>query len=643
MVRALTFVLMRSVRGRIVQMARRLKDPRYLFGFLVGAGWIMFWVGRVFLGRDWSSTNIQIGPPPEILEAVAGPLGQALQVALTALLAVGGILWWAIPFGRNSLEFTEPELHLLLPSPISRRALIQYGVIKSQPGILVGVAITSFFMGPGTLVGSAATLLALWLFFTLWDLHAKGRGLWYARLDELPPAAQWRKQVVLWLVLLGALITIAGLGFQLGLEVVTQSFPGVDVKMLGDVESDSSGALLESIELFGGVAWNSWLAWVLTPLIWLVQPFFHGIANDLDLGWVLSLAFPAAILIAHNEWVVRSQTRFEDTALAQAKKRNKEAKGNANYWQRTRARRQWAPFQLAPSGRPETAILWKNLMLVQRLPIKVALSVAAAILVVMLATLAAGFVAAWAVVMLQGVTIMLMMVGPLFSARGARNDFRADLLRLEIMRTMPVTGVRMFLAQISAPVMMAVLPMLFGALVFLGIDALRELGVAGSAASEASQRALSVAMEAKQRAAGYLQAHRLTLVPLALSAYLPIGFAVALLTASLENVAALAFPGWVQLGTAKKQAASKFGQHIIVFMALSIVMFAGLLPGVLTVAAVLAVQILVWDIPIWAWELPLLGLAGAIPIGAVVVALAVLGGHLWDRLDPSAEMLAGRN
>ena len=481
MVRALTFVLVRSVRGRLVQMARRLMDPRYLFGFLVGGGWILFWVGRVFLGNGWSSINIQVGPPPEMLEAVAGPLGQALQVALATLLAFGGILWWAVPFGRNSLEFTEPELHLLLPSPVSRRALIQYGVIKSQPGILVGVAITSFFMGPGTLIGSAATLLALWLVFTLWDLHAKARGLWYARLDEMAPAVQWRKQFVLWMVLLGGLITLGVLGFQLGLDVITQSFPGVDIKMLADAENDSSGALLESVELFGKVAWNSGLAWALTPIIWLIQPFFHGIANDLDLGWVLSLSFPAAILIAHNEWVVRSQTRFEDTALAQAKKRNKEAKGNSNYWRRTRARRQWAPFQLASAGRPETAILWKNLMLVQRLPIKVALGAAAAILVVMLATLAAGFVAAWAVVMLQGVTIMLMMVGPLFSARGARNDFRADLLRLEIMRTMPITGVRMFLAQISAPVMMAVLPMLFGALVFLGIDALRELGVAGSA------------------------------------------------------------------------------------------------------------------------------------------------------------------
>jgi len=132
-------------------------------------------------------------------------------------------------------------------------------------------------------------------------------------------------------------------------------------------------------------------------------------------------------------------------------------------------------------------------------------------------------------------------------------------------------------------------------------------------------------------------------VPLVIVGYLPVAFAITSLTASLENVAALAFPGWVKLGTAKKPAAAKVGQHVLVFMALSIVLFAGLLPGVLTVATVVAVQTLVWGVPISAWEMPLLGLAGAIPIGAVAVALAVAGGHLWDRLDPSAEMLAGQN
>lgn len=638
MVRALTFVLVRSLRGRIVQMARRLKNPRYLFGFLIGAGWITFWVGRVFLGNDWSNFNVQFGPSSEMLEAVAGPIGQALQVILATLLAIGGILWWAVPFGRNSLEFTEPELHLLLPSPVSRRALIQYGVVKSQPGVLVGVVITSFFMGPGTFWGTAGMLLALWLFFTLWDLHAKGRGLWYARLDEFSPGQAWRRQIALWLVLLVALFTLAVLAFQLGLEVLAGPLPA-----FGDDSDDTGAAILEFAERFGALAWNSALAWVLTPLLWLLHPFFQSMSRGLGIAWGATLLFPLVVLLAHNEWVVRSQVRFEETALAQAKKRHRDKKSGDNFWKRTRARRKWTPFHLSPSGRPEVAILWKNLILAQRLPLKVVLGVPAAVLVVVLAMIAGGLIPAWAAVILQGITVVLMIVGPLLSARGSRNDFRADLLRLEIVRTMPITGVRMFLAEVSAPALMALLPALFGVLAFIGIDALRELGIAGDATSDAGARAAELAVMVKQRVADQLQAHRLTLAPLAMAGYLPLALVVAMLTASLENVAALAFPSWVQLGTTKKQAASQIGQHMLVFMALSIVMFAGLLPGVLTVAAVVAVQMFIWGVPISAWELPLLGLAGALPIGAVVVALCVFGGHLWDRLDPSAELLAGRN
>ena len=43
-----------------------------LCGALVGAGWILFWVSRVFVMSgwgDWDDVNVQFGPPPEILEA----------------------------------------------------------------------------------------------------------------------------------------------------------------------------------------------------------------------------------------------------------------------------------------------------------------------------------------------------------------------------------------------------------------------------------------------------------------------------------------------------------------------------------------------------------------------------------------------
>jgi hypothetical protein len=621
--RALAFVLIRSVRGRLLQMLRRLKDPRYLFGFVVGAGWILFWLSRMLIGSDFNVERFRVGLPPEAVAAIAGPLGQTLQVLIAVVLAVFGILWWALPFGRNSLEFTEPELHLLLPSPIKRRTLIQYGVLKSQPGILVGVAITSFFMRPGSLLGSLGTILALWIVFTLWDLHAKGRGLWYARLDELSRRAAWSRQITLWVVLLGMLVGVAWGGFQIGLEMLREPVLNFE-EFDGDV-------ILEAAPVFANIAWTSPLAWALSPLIWLTTPVFSGLAGDVGLGWLLTLAFPAVLLLLHNEWVVRSQSRFEETALNQAKKRSADAIEGMNFWRRTRARRNWETFPLRAVGRPELALIWKNLMMVQRIPLTVAFAVPTGLLAFTVLLVAAGLLPAWFVFVLQIAGLAIMLIPPLFNARASRNDFRSDLLRLEIMRTIPIGGVRMFWAQVAAPVLTVMLQISFGIMMFFAVDSLIEFGwVAGDTA-------------VKQTVADHLNVHRFALLPLIVLGYLPVALAVTLLTATLENIAALAFPGWVQLGKDKKQAASKFGQHMLVFMALSIVMFAGLLPGVLTVAAILAVQVLFWNIPLSAWELPLLGLAGAIPIGAVVVALAAMGGNLWDRLDPSAELLAGRN
>ncbi len=641
MTNALLFVLVRSVRGRIIQMVRRLKEPRYLFGFLVGAGWILFWMSRVFSFGDignwdnWGDVEVHFGPPPEMLEAMAGPIGQAIQMVIGLFLAIGLVLWWAIPFGRNSLEFTEPELHLLLPAPIRRRTLIQYGVLKSQPGVLIGVSITAFFLRPSSIVGTVATVVALWTFFTLWDLHAKARGLWYARLDALSAQRRWRNQIVMWVGLVAALVILAVLGLQIGFDfganLPEELVAIADFDEVVDKLKEREGEVfVETAAAFVDLAWNSTLGWLLTPLVLLLKPIFWGLGNQAGPGWLPTMIYPLGILVAHNEWVVRSQARFEETALAEAKKRSRSATESANFWKRTRARRRWEPFKLLSEGRPEMAIVWKNLMMVQRLPLTIAFAVPVALLAVTLGLTVVGLLPGWIAAVLQFVGLAIMAIPPVFNARAMRNDFRHDLLRLEIMRTLPIDGLRLFFAQIAGPVIIVLLQVTFGIVVFLSVDALVELGLlAGNA-------------EMKADVAAYLNVHRLALAPLVVIGYLPIALAVTSLTACLENVAALSFPGWVQLGADKKQAASKFGQHMLVFMALSIMLFAGLLPGVLTVGGIVAVQMLIWGVPITAWEFPILGLAGAIPVFAVVFALAVAGGNLWNRLDPSAELLAGR-
>ena len=99
------------------------------------------------------------------------------------------------------------------------------------------------------------------------------------------------------------------------------------------------------------------------------------------------------------------------------------------------------PFTLAPDGPPETAILWKNLILVGRyvslrtllrlLPLVVVLGVVAR-------ANAGGGVAAFAGAMALPLAAMAVLLGP----QMMRNDLRQDLARLPLLKTWPVRGRR---------------------------------------------------------------------------------------------------------------------------------------------------------------------------------------------------------
>lgn len=639
MTRALLFLLVRSVRGRIVQALRRLREPRYLIGSLIGLGWAAFWLSSVFgrsmVGFDLSG-DVQFGLPSETLELISGPLGRALQLGIALLLATGLTLWWLVPLGRNALQFSESELHLLLPAPVSRRCLIQYGVLRSQPGVLFGVAIVTFFTRPRGFMATVATFAAVWIFMSLWDLHSKGRGLWLARLAEIPLGAAWRQRLLLWASLLAMwVLVVAGLNAVLadvlatGTATVTLSEDGLD-------------ALVHMASLHADNAWAGPLGWALTPFLVLIAPIFAGIGSSTPVQLLVAWAIPSLLLLAHNEWVVRAQVRFEEAALEHARRRGREADPAARLWRRSQRRRQWRPFPLTSRSTPELAIAWKNVMLVQRLPFKTLFAAGIALIVLLIAPVPSGLLPARWVHVLQVGGAALMLMPPLFSPRTLRNDLRTDLLKFEMIRPWPLSGARMFLAQVAAPFLLIAIRVGFGALLLVGVDTALELGLIDLAADAELAESWGLSgVGGKVELAAWLGVSPLLLTPLVVLALLPLSLAVALLSIGLENLAALTFPGWVPLGMNRRQAASQLGHNLLVFMALSIALFFGLAPGALIISATLAAQLWIWEIPLNAWELPLLGIAGALPILAEVVAIAGVGGSLWDRLDPSEEILAG--
>src|SRR5262249_50932779 len=92
-------------------------------------------------------------------------------------------------------------------------------------------------------------------------------------------------------------------------------------------------------------------------------------------------ALPAvlALLALHYVWVIATDTAFEERAAARAEKLG----GRRSAPRIISAKAAPAPFALSPLGRPETAILWKNLILLSRY-VSLRILVRIAILVVVL-------------------------------------------------------------------------------------------------------------------------------------------------------------------------------------------------------------------------------------------------------------------
>ena len=585
-----------------------MQQPKYLVGTLAGVAWIgMFALRPVMRATRRASLAEPFEEIAEWLPAIETVVALALLVFLS--------LWWLWPFGKAMVELTETELHLLLPAPVRRRHIIQYAVLRSQWGILFGCFMISFFSAGGSLMVFAWRFLSVWLFLTLWNLHACGRGLWIARLQELPAATAWgRRAIVL------AAVALLWTTLAPGIASIVAGLPPLG----GDMAPELRAAL--DPERLRAVA--PLLVVVLTPARWVTGPFFAGLAPDTTLaGRLTTLVWPLLLVVLHNEWVVRSQTQFEEASLEHSRRQAASREAGARFRKIRQSRREATPFRLRPAGHPETAIVWKNLMLAHRANLLVI--VGSGVVTV------GGVAAVVAVTGLPNWLTAIMMIGggaglaltPLMAGHQWRNDLRTDLLRIEVIRTWPIEGWRLFVSQVLPPAIIATLYAAAAGGVLL---------IAGIAAGTPTATGLVLV---RPELAAALGVPYVVLLLLGLAALLPLIAAIASLSATLQNLLALLWPSWIQLGQRRTGSAAHIGQGLLTGLGMMLALALGLLPGAVLVGAWLFIQIRVVDIPLSAWELPVLSLTGVIPLALIIGLLTRVGGVLWDQLDPSAEIL----
>ncbi|HEV8432511.1 MAG TPA: putative ABC exporter domain-containing protein, partial [Thermoanaerobaculia bacterium] len=192
MIRAFWFVTVRSFKNRILVRLRRLRQPRYLIGFVAGLGYIWF----MGLKRIFVVHNLRNGIP-----GVHIPTGDFVVDCIALFALIPMILAWALPDQQGGLVFSEAEIQFLFAAPVSRRQLLIYKVLRQQPPILISALLMSFF-------GFARSgFVGIWMAFVTLSIYFTAVGLARARLKLAGIGFLWR--------LLAVLAALAGLGAML--------------------------------------------------------------------------------------------------------------------------------------------------------------------------------------------------------------------------------------------------------------------------------------------------------------------------------------------------------------------------------------------------------------------------------------------
>ena len=336
MIRALAYLMFQSWKNRMTMRIKRLKQPKYLFGAVVGVAYFYLYFYRYMFRPRHFGPGQGLTFTPETV-AWLEPLG-ALILLVIVLLA------WVIPHGRAALVFSEAEVAFLFPAPVGRRTLIHYKLLKSQIRILFSVFFLTL-VSARFMAGGIAWIHALgwWVILSTLNLHFIGSSFTRTMLLE-KGMSNWKRRVLV-------LVVVAAAAVSIGLWAKHTITPPDAAQINGPSD----------LEYYLENALNSGPAfYLLYPFRLVVRPYLQTTFGDF-----LLVVGPALLLMAlHYVWVVRSNVAFEEASIEASKKsaeRLTTMRANRGRIAVPKKKKR-APFKLRPQGLPAIGFLWKNLI-----------------------------------------------------------------------------------------------------------------------------------------------------------------------------------------------------------------------------------------------------------------------------------------
>ena len=502
MIGASVYITVCTARNRMRVRLRRLREPRYLLGAIVGGAYMYFSVFARRSGRASAARRAARGaaavPPSLAALASAGPalVGLAL-LALTSLC-------WILPGSSGLLTFSDAEIQFLFPAPIPRRQLLIHRMLRSQIGLLFASVVVAIMTPSVAGFTRLRVSIATWLVLLTAKVYFAGVTLARTKLTSAETGARR----VAWAPIGVLTSTVA-----IVILAVTRVFAG----------APPSGAI-DLVTRIGVVVSQGAARIVLWPFVTVARPLFA----EWPQPYLLSLVAAAGVLAATALWVLQSDQAFEDATAAAAERGAREPeRRRASY--RVRA----GGWSLAPVGRPEAAFAWKAAMQTLRLVDRRSLARVVAMLfslTVLAASLGrrnglAGIVGVFATVG-AGMAILL-------APQVLRIDMRQDLRHLELLKTWPVAPAAVLRGELIWP----------GGLItsFAWVSLAVAVVMSGAVVTK-------IAWSWRLSAAG------------AVAIWAP---ALVFAQLTIHNAVALLFPAWVPLGDQRPRGLDAMGQRLI--------------------------------------------------------------------------------
>ena len=578
MIAALFYLQWHTVKNRLTMRFKRLKQPKYLSGALIGGLYFYWYIFRVLLMPHRNNYSPMAGTVP------ADPLFMESLGALVFLVAI--LLAWVLPHKRAALAFTEAEVAFLFPAPVTRRTLVNFKLMRSQLAILFSALFLTLLSNRFGSGGHWLTHAAgWWLVLSTLNLHTLGASFSITMLMERG-ISTWKRRLA---VLLPVAAFVGFVTYRVG-----RDFPQLTPADLTN---------LDTIKAYAQHAFAS------GPLPYLLIPFELVIRPYLAPDWPAFLAAlgPAVlVLLLHYFWVIRSDVAFEEASLdASAKLAEKLAAVRAGNWRSAgrKLKQKRPPFRLSATGPAFMALFWKNLInagsaFTARTWISVTVFVAVLSFGLhgsssnwgMLVGMIAGMFCAWT-----------LLLGPQL----VRQDFRHDLPQMDLLKVLPLPGWQIALGEILAPA--AILAAIQWLLILVAVVCLAPL------------------------ARGNFSPTLIVVLGAAAALVMPV---INLITLVIPNAAVLLFPAWFQTGKDSPRGIEATGQRLIFALGQFLAFLIALIP----VAAVFAGFF--FAVKYFAGVPPAVAVATVAATGVLAVEAALgvlLLGWLFQRYDISGE------